>query len=514
MIRTFMILLGVFFACIGILAPYLSIDIPWGSEVWLIQAVSELNGHFRLAPTLNGFPFTGPNPLVSVVLSLLPLPELMTLRLVSIMMGCLVALGVFMFCSSIWDDRSGIYASLFTMTSWGFIAGFGNINPTAIPAGLTILAFLLFSQIYLKEQNPWWYLLSYVLVAIAAATGGYLPLAFYVFSIVFLVLLDMAPRRFLSIKLPYLIVLLAVVLFTLYTAAWILEGSAYAKTLFSFDDRTSLTARIWLWIKFNLPWLLLVIPAWIYGEGSHEAGAWRTLLAPKTAYGVSLAAVLFTSSIQEGYAVLGIPFAGIIIGYWTAKGYLIRQSLMILRTLSVAGTAAVLILSALVLISAGSIIDAVRALSFDISQGVIVLCFCIASALLLFAAKKQHHGAIIALSIVSVFSLSWYSALVLVPVKAQTPLSYMSQVSTFSPLLVYKDDLVMRGYAGYVGASPIVVGEKMVPVGDSAYLAVRTDDIKDSLKDLSTRMKANLVSSSRQWTTYALIRVAPLTPKE
>ncbi|MRR39290.1 hypothetical protein EG829_32530, partial [bacterium] len=78
MIRTFMILLGVFFACMGILAPYLSIDIPWGSEVWLLQAVSELNGHFSLAPKLNGFPFTGPNPLVSVLLSLLPLPELMT----------------------------------------------------------------------------------------------------------------------------------------------------------------------------------------------------------------------------------------------------------------------------------------------------------------------------------------------------------------------------------------------------------------------------------------------------
>jgi hypothetical protein len=445
MITTFMILLGVFFACTGILAPYLSIDIPWGSEVWLVQAVSELNGHFTLAPTLNGFPFTGPNPMVSVLLSLMPFPELMTLRMVSMAMGCLSALGVFMFCSSIWDNRTGVIASLFTMTSWGFIAGFGNINPTAIPAGLVILAFLLFSQIYLKEQNPWWYLLSYVLVAAASATGGYLPLAFFAFSVAFLVLLDMAPGRFLSIKLPYLIVIVAAVMLTLYAAAWFMEGSAYAKTLFSSDQNTPLTARRWVWLKFNLPWVLLVIPAWSYGEGSREAGAWRFLLAPKTAYGVSLAAMLFSGSIQEGYATLGVPFAGIIIGYWAAKGYLVLQGLKAVRTLCIAGTAAVLILTALALISAGSIIDAIRTLSFDATRAVIILCFFIASALILLAAKRQHHNAIIALSIVSVFSLSWYSALVLVPAKARTPLSYMSQVSSFSPLLVYRDDLVIRG---------------------------------------------------------------------
>lgn len=508
-----MILLGVFFSCFALLAPFLSIEIPWGSEIWLFQSIIELQKSFHLAPSLNGIPFTGPNPMVATVLSLLPLADLLSLRIVSILLGCLVSLGVFIFCASLWDNRSGVFSSFFTMTSWGFIVNSGMISPTVIPAGITILSFLLFAQIYLKDLSSWWYLLSYLLMCIAVVTGGWIPLAFFAFSVIFLILLDLSPKRFLSIRPAYSIVFIGGIIIVLYIAARIFEGPAYAKTLFSYTTEQGLLARIGIWAEYNIPWLVLVIPAWMYGEGPKEAHSWRSLLAPKTGYAMGAAAVLFSKHFQEGYALLGIPFGGIIIGYWMSKGFLIRQSLQKLRTMSFIATAGLLILSALALLSMGPIRESITEFSLDASQAVVLVGFFAVSALLLWFAKKQYAGAIAILGMISVFCLSWYSALILIPQNAEKPLAYVRQISSFSPMLVFQDDLTMRGYTAYAGAPAIVVGEKMVPVGDEAYLAVRTKDLKALLKDLSTRMRAEVISSFTGRMTYALIRVSAPVPR-
>lgn len=508
-----MILLGVFFSCLALLAPFLSIEIPWGSEVWLFQSIQELEKSFHLAPSLNGIPFSGPNPLVATFLSLLPFTDLLSLRIVSILLGCMVSLGVFIFCASLWDNRSGVFSSLIAMTSWGFVVNFGMISPTVIPASITILSFLLFSQIYLKELSSWWYLLSYFLMCIAVATGGWIPLGFFAFGVVFLILLDLSPKRFLSIKPAYSIMFIGGAIAILYIAARIFEDQAFAKALFSPSMEQGILARIGVWAKYNLPWLVLVIPAWIYGEGPKEAQSWRSLIAPKTGYAMGAAAVLFSSHAQEGYALLSIPFGGILIGYWMSKGFMIRQSLQKLRTLSFIATAGLLILSALAILSMGPIRESIMGLSLDASEAMILGGFCIGAALLLWFAKKQYARAIVILGMISVFLISWYAALIILPRTAEEPLAYVYQISSFSPMLVFQDDLTMRGYASYAGAPAIVVGDKMVPVGDKAYLAVSTKDLKGLLKDLNTRMRAEVISSFTARMTYALIRVSPPAPR-
>jgi hypothetical protein len=508
-IRSFAVLLGVFFATLALLAPFLSIDIPWGAEVWFFQSIQELSHGFHLSPTLNGMPFTGPDPLVPVLFSLLPFSDFLSLKVLSILLGCLVSLGVFTFCSSLWDLKSGACSALFTITTWGFVSTFGTLNPAALPACLSILAYLLFSQIYLKELNPWWYLLSYLLVCLAAATGGWVPLAFFALSVIFLILIDMSPQRFMSIKAPYGVILVAGVMIALYAACRILEGPAAAGNLFSSSPEQGFLARLWLWVKFNLPWLLLMIPAWMYGEGPNEAGSWRGLLAPKTAFAVGFVVVLLSGSVQEGYALLGIPFGGIITGYWMSRRFLIRQGLQSLRTLALIGTSAIIVATALYLITTGSIME----FSLDIIHGAVILVFLITGILLLWLGKKRYTMAIAGLGMAAVFALSWYAALVLVPASAGKPAAFAQGLRSFTPLLVFQDDLNMRGYAGYAGAKAVVVGRNMVPVGYSAYLAVTTPDLNALLKDLSSRMRVETVSTVNTRQTMALIRVLPPAPR-
>ncbi|HNY64391.1 MAG TPA: hypothetical protein PKM41_03065 [Deltaproteobacteria bacterium] len=508
-IRSFVVLMGVFFFVLALLAPFLTIDVPWAGEVWLFQSIQELSRSFGPVPTLNGAPFTGPDPLVPVLLSTLPFPDLMSLRITGIMLGSLVALGVFIFCSSLWDLSSGVCSALFTMATWGFIATYGTLNPEALPVSLTVLAFLLFSQIYLKELNPWWYLLSYVLLCLAALTGGWVPLAFFLFSVVLFILLDMSPERLLSIKAGYGAVLVGGAMLAVYVAYRLVEGPEFAGTLFSADHEQGFIARAWLWVKFNLPWLLLAVPAWMYSEGPREAGSWRSLLAPKTAYVMGLFVLLLSSRVQEGFALLSVPFGGIIVGYWMSRKFLILQSLQALRTLTAAGTAAVLAATALSLVVAGSVMD----FSFDLAHGAVILLFLAFGAVLAWLARKRYTMAIAGVGIAAVFCLSWYAALVLVPASAEKPASFARQLSSLTPLLVFEDDLVMRGYAGYGGSTAVVVGRNMVPVGYQAYLAVTTADLEDLLEDLSSRMRVEPVTSFEAGKTYALIKVSPAPPR-
>jgi hypothetical protein len=508
-IRSFAVLLGVFFSTLALLAPFLSINVPWGAEVWFFQSIQELSRSFHLSPTLNGMPFIGPDPLVPVLLSTLPFSDLMSLRLVGILLGSLVCLSVFVFCSSLWDLKAGICSALFTMTTWGFVVTFGSLNPSAIPACFTVIAFLLFSQIYLKELNPWWYLLSYALMCLAAATGGWVPLAFFVLSAILLILIDMSPQRFMSIKAAYGIVLMGSTLIAVYTVYRILEGPAAAGSLFSVDQEQGFFARICLWVKFNLPWLLLVIPAWMFGEGPKEAGSWRALLAPKTGYAVALVVVLMSRHVQEGYALLGIPFGGILIGYWMSRGFLIRQGLQAIRTLAVVGSAALIVATAIFLVTTGTLME----FSLDITHGAVILVFLMIAILLLWFAKKRYTMAIAGLGLAAVFAMSWYGAIVLVPASAGKPASFAQQLRSLTPLLVFQDDLSMRGYAGYAGARAVVVGRNMVPVGYSAYLAVTTPDLGALVKDLSTRMRAETITTLKARKTMAVIRVSPAAPR-
>ncbi len=507
-VRSCIVLLGVFFSALALLAPFLTVPAPWGAEVWFFPSVRELGLGLKLAPTLNGMPFTGPGPLAAVLLSLLPFSDLMALRLLNMLLGCLVCMSVFVFCSSLWDIKSGVCSALFTMTTWGFAATFGHLGPSALPACLAVISFLLFAQIYLMELNPWWYLLAYLLAGGAALTGGWVPLTFFALSAVFLVLIDMAPAKFASIKAFWGIVLVGGAMLAVYGTCRIFEGPALAGSLFSFHQEQGLLARLWLWVKFNLPWLLLAAPAWLYGEGPNEAGAWRSLLAPKTAYASGFAVVLLSGSVQEGYALLGIPFGGILTGYWMSRKFLIREKLKGLRTLAFFGTAFLVAGTALILIVKSSL----TRFSLDLAHGAVILAFLAVVLLLFLSARRRSAMAIAGLGMAAVFAMSWHTALVTVPASAEKPASFARQLREVTPLLVFEDDLVMRGYAAWAGAKAVVVGRNMVPVGYTAYLAVTTPDLEALLKNLSARMHASVASSFTTRGTTALIRVAPAVP--
>ena len=507
-IQSFLVLLGIFLSCLVLLAPFLTIGNPWGNEIWLFEAVQEMNRGLRLVPTLNGVPYTGPSPLTVLMLSLLPFHDLFALRIVSVLLGCLTALCVLVFCVSLWGRRAGVYSALLTITSVGFIASFAAIGTVALPACMTVLAFLLFSQIYLKEANPWWYLLSYLLMCAAVLTGGWIPLVFFIVGIVLFILFDLSPKRLLSIKLPYAFLIIGGVVVLVYIAYWSLEGSGYARSLFAYEDSRRFLGRLLRWSKYNLPWLFLVIPAWAYDGGNRDVSTWRSLLAPKTGYVLGLAVVLFSRHAQEGYALLSVPFGCIIIGYWMSRGFLIRQGLQTVRTVCVIATGAVLLVSALAYLSIGPI----TALSVDVGRMVAILVSLLAGGIILLCAKKRLFPAMAVLSMIFVLGLSWYAALDVLPQKAEGPLDFARKASLYSPLLVYQNDLIMRGYAGYCGARTIVVSEKMVPIGEKAYLAVRTDDLKALIKDLNLRMHAYVINAYREQGTYALISIAPLTP--
>ena len=90
-------------------------------------------------------------------------------------------------------------------------------------------------------------------------------------------------------------------------------------------------------------------------------------------------------------------------------------------------------------------------------------------------------------------------------------LTFRPEGQLLPPLLVYQNDLIMRGYAGYCGPHHRSQREDG-PIGEKAYLAVRTDDLKALIKDLNLRMHAYVINAYREQGTYALISIAPLTP--
>ena len=203
--------------------------------------------------------------------------------------------------------------------------------------------------------------------------------------------------------------------------------------------------------------------------------------------------------------LLGVPFGGIIVGYWAAGRLLIPERLQALRTAAVITTGALLTVAVFLYLS----VESIRELSLSPAQAFALIALLAAFAIFLWLARKRQAQAVVGLCMVLMFCFSWYAAAVMLPARASGPVGYVRQISTAVPLLVYQDDLVMRGYLGYTGGRPSVVSKEVVPIGDAAYLAVRTQDLDAELDRLSRRMQAEVVSSFDRRETYALIRISP-----
>ncbi|HPS93455.1 MAG TPA: hypothetical protein PK600_03195, partial [Deltaproteobacteria bacterium] len=88
-------------------------------------------------------------------------------------------------------------------------------------------------------------------------------------------------------------------------------------------------------------------------------------------------------------------------------------------------------------------------------------------------------------------------------------ISFMQGVSRSSPLVVYEDDLVMRGFLGAVGSRPVVMQRSAVPIEDTAFLAVTTTDLEELVDSLKPRMHPVVLDTYRAENTYALLMISP-----
>ena len=291
-----MLLLGVILCALILLIPLALEPAPSTSEIWLFQAIQEMHQDFHLVPWLNRLPLIGQNPINILLLSLSPWTDIFSLRLISILAGCTIAAGVYVFSLLLWDIKTGAISTLITITSCGFILTHSTLNTSVIPSSLSIIAFLLFSLVYLKGLNSWWYVLSYLLISIATITGGWTLLAFFAFGILLLILFDLAPKKFLYIRPVIGIILVALILVAVYLSYRILAGGAVASGILARDEESGFFSRLWIFIQYTLPWTILVLPAWIYSETAQQKDAWRNLLPIKVAFVMGAAILLFSQN--------------------------------------------------------------------------------------------------------------------------------------------------------------------------------------------------------------------------
>ncbi len=504
--RALFFVLGVVVCGIILLSPLALGPVPGSREIWLFQAIRDMHAGLHLVPTLNGLPLTGQNPIAVLLFSLVPFSDIVSLRLASILLGCAVAAGTGIYALLLWDMKSAAISALLTLTSLGFILTFGTLNVAVIPASMCILSFLLFSLIYIKNYNSWWYIPAYVLVCLSTITGGWPMLAFFAFGILLLILFDLSPGRLLEIRAPWGILLAIGVLGAAYLTYRIAAGSAFVTAVFSQGESAGLFSRLKAFTLYTLPWLPLVLPAWIHTEVDEARDAWRSLLPVKTAFAVGLAIILFAPRYSPGLAVVCVPFGAMLAGYWVAHGFGSPLKVEFIRGICLALTGAVIIAPALVMLS----LDPISSLSLDMGSAAGLGFFLVAALVFFWLVKRRSYSAMIALCVAAVSVLTWSVALLQLPAKASAPISSIEEMSTYSPLIVYRDDLVMRGYIEYAGVQPIVVNREIVPIGESVYLAASTDDLDDLIEGLNSRMYTSLISSFEDHETYALIRLSPL----
>jgi len=149
----------------------------------------------------------------------------------------------------------------------------------------------------------------------------------------------------------------------------------------------------------------------------------------------------------------------------------------------------------------------IRSLTFIPADIISLLCILAASAMLaVFAFKKKLNYALITL-VAAMLLISWLRPFY--DTRFNNPDNMIAMCSMHYPLVVYDDDLIMRGKLA--GISPVVVSRCYVPVNEDAYLAVSSKSTKKLIKELSARMSAEIQINEALDREYALIRLRPRT---
>lgn len=493
-------------ASLVLLLPLTLFTPPRDSEVWLFQSIVEMQDQQRLLPLLNGKTLKWGNPLPLTIMSLVPAGDIASSRMVQCVLGVLFVVLVFAISLVLFDLKSALFASAATMTSLGYLALFGTLNLFALPVMLAATAFGLFSLVYLGKLHRAWFIVSYALAAAATVTGGYFLLLFFVLAAVLLVLLDLAPSRLFSIHIISGAVIVLGALAAYYAGYRFLAGRGIADGALSGGQHLGFLKGLLAVFTYGAPWIFLLVPACVPdGGGPSDQETWRRLLPLRTACALAVLMLICSSRSLPQHAVLLIFFAAPLIGSWMAHGMGQGPRSSTLGTVMMALAGITVFLGALAIqampimrgdtIAPGQLVTGGVTMGAAVTFGVLLL--------------RRRPVAQFFVSASAVALVVWCMAFVIPKDHWNEKMSYMSGISRHDPLVVYEDDVTMRGYLSAVTARPLVVGRGAVPMRDAAFLAVSTPDLDDLLEEMKGRMNSVVIDSYRAENTYALMMVSP-----
>jgi hypothetical protein len=483
-----------------VFSPFLTLNTAQPDEAWLINAAREMAQSFSIIPRLDGFILGNQNPLVIMLYSIAG-GDLHVSRLATIVLGLIMGVSVMMFAGNMWGLKTGVISAVFTVTSLGAITVFGKTNPSALPVMMSAISFMIFSAVYLKGFNKIIYIPAYILAVVSVITGGPVFLFFFLMSGVLLILLDLSPKELIRVKPLTAAILLAGGLIAVYIVFWVTGGRVYTKGAISQGTDVGFFNSLWLVFKNGLPWIPLLIPAWIYSARPTEFIKWRELLPAKIAFVSCLSILWFSGKCPETFSVLAIPFAAIMIACWVSGG-----SSALEKSGKIGFAASIALVVSVFLIPVVYIIKfPFNALHPGIFDAVVILFLITCCSIAFFAVMKKQFVAIVIFMVLAVLGMSWLRPFY--EMKLNNPADILAYCSYQKPLMVFDDDLIMRG--SLASAHPSVVGRCFVPVGGEAYIAASTDNTKKLMKDIRKNMSAELKTRQILDRDYLLIRVWP-----
>ncbi len=478
-----------------LLTPYMILAWPLAQETWVLQTIRELHAGLGLIPTLNGLPLGGQNPLNLLLFSAIPSDSIFWLRSLSLLLAYVTIIAVFGYGRKIWNSKAGAYAALFTVSSLGMLAAGGSLNLQIMPAAFAILAYLLFSQAYLRDGKG--YTAAYILMALSLITGGWIYLSFCVLSMLMLPLFDFEPEAFLKIKPLRALLVTAPLIIIFLLLFWFQSGDlTYAKGVLQ-EEHTTFWPALWSFIKANLPWLPLIIPAWIYAARPDERDEWRSLLPAKVGFTIALLMALFSPGTTT--ALLSVPFGALLLGYWVSHNFKLPEKLNIIGNIAT--------FSCGLLICGTILVLAIRQLIGGLNNPTIIALAASLLLSLIFLAAFMRRKQLLSLQTLMLALLcgALLQASVLLPAQTEKESVYAQQLTRYTPLVTFEDDLVMRGHLGLAGGSPVVVQRQIAPVGCPAFLAVTSAKPKKLQTELSSRMQVKIEHSQGD---YSLLQIA------
>ena len=499
-----LILIGICLVGFGVILPHLLTGMPVPPEIWIFSTTRETGSGFHLIPILNGTALNGVNPIQLFLLSFIPDNYVMLFRVIPAIEAAILAASVYGFVSSIKDFKTGFLAAVLSVTSYGFFAVFEHFDLSAFPITMSVCAYLLFSATYLKNGKGAGYIFSYILAGLAVISGGISYLVFFVLSSVALILLDLAPERLLKIK-PGWFLAIAITLITAFSITFrITGGSGYVSGILFAGHREGFFLSLWDMIKFNLPWIFLLIPAWIKSDSPDAWASWRSMLPAKIAITVAFLMTWLIKTDTPQFAFIAVPFACILSGAWISNG--IEKEKGMLASLPVLLSGIIIIAASLVYFVSGAITDREVSVVELLVFGVLVLTF----VLMLLTVKRKSYTESVLLGIIAAVVFSFFAITHGAHRHTDAPAKFFSSFVSAAPVVVYENDLTTRGYLSYSGRKAFVVKKDFVPFGAEVLLALQSCNIKKELKRLNKIANASLVSSSNDGGNYAVVVLKPL----